>query len=66
MAMSNYWIAIISWTATVSVMLIAVVVFLLTRIGPGGVGGGTNNDPHRTRPRKGGRAGSALKEPRDV
>jgi hypothetical protein len=27
--MSNYWIAIISWTATVSVVVIAVVVFLL-------------------------------------
>jgi hypothetical protein len=45
--MSNYWIAIISWTATVSVVVIAVVVFLLT-YGPGGVGGGTSNDPHRT------------------
>jgi hypothetical protein len=28
--MSNYWIAIISWTATVSIVVIAVVVFLLT------------------------------------
>jgi hypothetical protein len=29
MAMSNYWIAIISWTATVTVVVIAVVVFIL-------------------------------------
>jgi hypothetical protein len=27
--MSNYWIAIISWTAAVSVAVIAVLVFLL-------------------------------------
>ena len=27
--MSNYWIAIISWTATVSVVVIAVVIFIL-------------------------------------